>query len=677
MKRFKKILAVVLSAIMMLTALPVTTAFAEEVYQQLSLNTDLLTSIKGEDVILSFTPEKDGGYKFMSAGSVDTYATLYDSEWNKIGEGDDSADSNFHISAMLKAGNVYYLSVSKYQYSNGSFKVKVTEITGIVSATITKNPDDMTCIDGYTSSVSLKGLEMLFVTTDGKEYIWKYGERPVIGDFVIGYRETYVGEDGYLHVVVECGGIVNELLYELVENPVLSIEYHSENDIVVYENSDGYYVTEDKYIYRYSLPMDAYFVINYKDGTSVKCYEYENVNNINIYTYDGQYDNPWTVGTNYAYVTYMGVTAKIPVVVKGCEFVNVTVNRAPDREYILGDTTYGYTDERNKYEFEPTDIRGLKFTVEYADGTTRIFDNKDFDIEHQEIDGYSYSVNACTVSKTGTVTATINFMGAEISYKIKVVPSPIKSFEMTWFPTITDYEDRFEPVFDGAEFTITLKDGTQQVVTLSDENTSYGDGNWVDYTVTAGDYEIKIHEAIYENGELLYLFFCVDKWVEYEGVWFDESREIENIEVKEFHPDVDGMVLDVMYEDGSQETLTYQVVSRYDSSDKRFYGYAKTENGLAQFSVDKIYEGDMVVGCKIITLGQEFNVMGDFFKIGDVDGDSEISIMDVTAVQLNIAKYNEFNVRQVLCADTDYDGKITVLDATLIQLYLADLIEEF
>ena len=58
--------------------------------------------------------------------------------------------------------------------------------------------------------------------------------------------------------------------------------------------------------------------------------------------------------------------------------------------------------------------------------------------------------------------------------------------------------------------------------------------------------------------------------------------------------------------------------------------------------------------------------------LGDVDGDSEVTIIDATAIQRNLASLptQAFNAT---AADTDKDGKVTILDATAIQRHLASL----
>ena len=65
------------------------------------------------------------------------------------------------------------------------------------------------------------------------------------------------------------------------------------------------------------------------------------------------------------------------------------------------------------------------------------------------------------------------------------------------------------------------------------------------------------------------------------------------------------------------------------------------------------------------------------YKLGDVDGNGEVSIMDATLIQLHIAQLETLTDIQLKAADTDKNSNITIMDATQIQLLIAQLIEEF
>lgn len=60
------------------------------------------------------------------------------------------------------------------------------------------------------------------------------------------------------------------------------------------------------------------------------------------------------------------------------------------------------------------------------------------------------------------------------------------------------------------------------------------------------------------------------------------------------------------------------------------------------------------------------------YKVGDVDGDGEVTIIDATAIQRHLANIPVAAFSEK-AADTDEDGKVTIIDATTIQRYLAQL----
>ena len=63
-------------------------------------------------------------------------------------------------------------------------------------------------------------------------------------------------------------------------------------------------------------------------------------------------------------------------------------------------------------------------------------------------------------------------------------------------------------------------------------------------------------------------------------------------------------------------------------------------------------------------------------KIGDVNFDSLIDIVDATEIQKHIVNINELSDEQLAVADVNGDGNINVIDATQIQKYIVNLISE-
>ncbi len=62
---------------------------------------------------------------------------------------------------------------------------------------------------------------------------------------------------------------------------------------------------------------------------------------------------------------------------------------------------------------------------------------------------------------------------------------------------------------------------------------------------------------------------------------------------------------------------------------------------------------------------------------GDVNGDSEVAVMDATLVQRAVSKIIEFNDNETTAADVNGDDTVSVLDATLIQQHVAKIIDKF
>lgn len=64
-------------------------------------------------------------------------------------------------------------------------------------------------------------------------------------------------------------------------------------------------------------------------------------------------------------------------------------------------------------------------------------------------------------------------------------------------------------------------------------------------------------------------------------------------------------------------------------------------------------------------------------EYGDVNLDGEISVDDVTHLQMALARFFELNAEQTVISDVNFDGTISVDDVTRIQLYLAKSITSF
>ena len=73
--------------------------------------------------------------------------------------------------------------------------------------------------------------------------------------------------------------------------------------------------------------------------------------------------------------------------------------------------------------------------------------------------------------------------------------------------------------------------------------------------------------------------------------------------------------------------------------------------------------------------GWSYQLINDEILMGDVNGDDDIDINDVTCIQLHLAYIRTLSSEGVLAADVDGDGVISINDATKIQKYLVGIIK--
>ncbi|MBQ8859757.1 MAG: serine hydrolase [Ruminococcus sp.] len=86
--------------------------------------------------------------------------------------------------------------------------------------------------------------------------------------------------------------------------------------------------------------------------------------------------------------------------------------------------------------------------------------------------------------------------------------------------------------------------------------------------------------------------------------------------------------------------------------------------------VDKMYSKNLSMATFANAISRKITTN---LLLGDVDSDSEVSILDATAIQLHFAQIKALSEEQINNGDTDGDKELSVLDATAIQLFLAQL----
>ena len=110
-----------------------------------------------------------------------------------------------------------------------------------------------------------------------------------------------------------------------------------------------------------------------------------------------------------------------------------------------------------------------------------------------------------------------------------------------------------------------------------------------------------------------------------------------------------------------------------DCSNRTSISTAKFSTGYDSVFIYEIDEN--TIGLRVDTDGNgtyETELPTDTFQIGDTNGDGNITISDVTAIQRHLAELELFTDEQIALADTNGDGEINIIDATHLQKYLAE-----
>ncbi len=672
MKKFRKVLSVVLAMVMIISLVPMTVANAAEGAGELQLNTPVELCGDGTTYVFEFTPEKDGWYVFRSEGESDPYATLMNDEYEEIDYGDDFNEYQFAVVEKLYAGYTYILEVNSWDEDFEEFSVVVEETIGAESAEIIKEPHNTTVVEDFEyETLDASGLEVEFTMSDGSTVIWSYDERNPVG---YEYVTEYEADDGQGHYYIDviCGDALARFFFTTVENKVESIEYKCDETISYYENTHGYDDVElGYYFYYYDIPNDAQVVLHYTDGTSETVDFY---GDIYFEEYDIQDLEAWEVGKNYAYFSYLGKEGKIPVEILPCPIEKVTLNSLPTDEYCYGDSRFGYIDEYDgNYYLYPYDMSGISLTVEYKDGTTKTYTEEDFS-EYGILDGYEYSVDSIVCDGLGTYQAALNYKGYSIPYEIKVIETPIAGIELSDAPDLYVYDSYFYPIFDGATIRLTFKDGTQKSIDITEENTYYECGfTDFEYMFTDGEYNVYANYSYNDEVGEYYTFSCMGFEYDYYGIEFEDQFYVDTIDFSDVTnegfsavvTDTDGVVREYNTDDlvGSFTTENY------------FEGYIKSEEGILYYSIIEEETGYYIwfMGKNIFIPLEE---PADYI-LGDVNGDSDVAIVDATLVQRHVAKLDTLEGYAALAADVSKDGSIAIVDATFIQRFVAKIIDEF
>ncbi len=532
---------------------------------------------------------------------------------------------------------------ASYLENSTTFNFEVVE-NPVDSIEVTKLPNKSTYIEninGYWGNrwdeiqqehvpffyyyYDMNGMELTVYYKDGTSAVWSYDEYDSYfnGYYVNCSTDQYntPWQLGGNPLTVSYMSAQTTFEFEVVESPVESI------DVTQLPDKTHYIVGVDNDIRRTGTEI----TIHYTNGTSEVWRYDEDGSYYNEYYFDFSYDN-FIVGSNTINVLYMGAqtTFEISGIENPVESIEVT--KLPDKSTYI-ENIDGYWgnrwDEAQQKEvpyfyYEMNSMNGMELTIYYTDSTSEVWS---YDENGSYFNGYqvNWSTDQYNIPwQLGGNPVTVSYMGAQTTFDMEVVETPVASIEVAKLPnktscienidgewrTIWDEAQQEEVPFfyyywsiQGLELTIHYTDGTSEVWS-SDEDGSYFNGyqvNWstdqynipwqlggnpvtVSYMSAQTTFEFEVVESPVERIEVTQL---PDKKEYIAGLYYGVNGINRT-----------GMEITVDYTDGTSDVWSY------DEDDLYYNGYS------FNFYYDDIVLGDNTVTVWYMGKSTTFEVTG-------------------------------------------------------------------
>ena len=556
--------------------------------------------------------------------------------------------------------------------------------------TLAYNPNTGEYGDYFIYFYSLDDVEILVTYKDGSTKTANLYDE-IDGNYVSVYDNQskcvwLPDTDNYLEI--QFMGVETKIPVVINPSPVKSIEVVKPMNPLI-ENDNGYINTdsngEEFFYYNYYVDnctdfRTADIRINYTGGTSKMAKLGDFVDGIEISYSDDQYDNHWKLGSdNYIDVKYMDKETKMPVTIIESPVESITVNSAPARVYHINDEYH-----------QPTDLTGLKFTVKYKDGKSKIY--TDNDVNNNKIGDYYFSVKFKEDKKIGANTVVLKYMGFETEYEVTVLDDIISSIEVVKFPENAVCWKYYSPDWRGAELKFNYVDGTSKTITLDDSNIKYSDytglgkyGNPYVY-FELDDYKCRICSYLNFSDayDKRFIIEYMGKKFEIEGLNYYEDETVSKAEIENFSMSAENMIINLTKKSGSKEQIVLNnIIDNHISKDGNRTVRALTEKGVIDLCIikpgDTYYEGIAVImffDYARVSVPQS-SILSYAKTTGDPNGDGYVDVLDAVEVQKYAAEQTTMTDEQKELADVNKDGFVDVLDALEIQKYAAGTITEF
>ena len=509
------------------------------------------------------------------------------------------------------------------------------------------------------------------------DYVMDDYDFRIVAELTAGETYTlYVGAYVYEDEVCE-----TNICVEKVEVPVSAEIYTYPEDTEVVEDYEWYtsnlygleilYTFEDGSEYLWSYEWDDYSV----NGATINVYD----------EFSDDFSTYYVViecGGTYVYVGYDVVENPVEKI----EYVGDPI------ECVFEYSGYYEEDDNGDfyfyYQWDLQDDGDFKVTLK--DGSTAYYYEDEL-CEELDYPLSTYSDQYREHWTLGENEAYAELLGAECTIPVMVIENPVESIEITKDPDMTVYEGRYYPIWDGAEITVNLTDGSKVSAVVNDDNIWYSEDDYGDivYYVDVDGYVVEIYMMLdYETEEEYYELWCLGSYTDYYGFEFIDSREVVDMTVDNFNWFYDDIIVNVEYETGETEEyiIGWDNILFSNSTFDMGYGFVKTQNGIAWYGIsdDYVYDedNDYLAGYWFWFHGYDVYIdvadvveppLYDEYICGDADFNGTVNIKDATAIQKATAALIELSDIGEYLADVDGNYEVNVKDATAIQKWLAGM----
>ena len=466
----------------------------------------------------------------------------------------------------------------------------------------------------------------------------------------------------------------------IVPNDVASLELVTAPSKQFVENVDGYtssrwdYTTGnyvDFFCYDFYTEdlKDGVVKINYRDGSSRTAHIGDEIGDDYVGITSYQQNEPWSLGTNYAYVTFAGARVQVPIQVVETPASRIVINTAPSAEYIFGSEDYGHIETirgTDYYRFYPGNLNGLVFTVYYKNGTSKQFTSADIDNFNGYIDGHPYTVEAVNGDNenyyTGPCTANVTFsyLGVSATYSATLKASPVSNIQIVQQPAVASRRSCFAVDPNGMKVQINYKNGTSKTVTFTDAATEYSFANNTSASIMVDGYPLSV--GLY-TGIVSYMGVTTT----IPATVTDTDYDSIDVDIVSFSSNADGMVIDVAWEDGTAERLTLttlqSITPGWFFGDDNYKIYVtRTSRGLVIVEIGTVYDdNDQIDSYYVMAIKEMMYVPNTATTLGDVDLDGGVDIADYAMLK-SYLDGSALTETKLVAGDINGDGTVDAFD---------------